>query len=204
MLALLVVAVLALWPGMTAGVVDWNTAWLWPDLLRLSALVRSLALIGVAGAVGGAWREMRRRMTARDAFESSIYTAGISAMQIVIGGMIPVLGWLVVGSVLLGANSNTSLVGVNAGGLVALAVITGYFGPETLRLFSEKQLSIFRGRGVAGDTTGNSPGTKWTAFNAIAEHLDHGRRYTARTNQVQRSFEDTATKQRALDLVAAA
>jgi hypothetical protein len=68
----------------------------------------------------------------------------------------------------------------------------------------ERVLAIFRGRGVAGDTTGNSPGTKWTAFNAIAEHLDYGRRYTARTNQVQRSFEDTALKQRALDLVVAA
>jgi hypothetical protein len=54
---------------------------------------------------------------------------------------------------------------------------------------------------AAADTTGNSPGTKWAAFNAIAEHLDLGRRYTARTNQVQRSFEDTALKQRALDLV---
>lgn len=68
----------------------------------------------------------------------------------------------------------------------------------------EHVLAIFRGRGIAGDTTGNSPGTKWTAFNAIAEHLDHGRRYTTRTNQMQRSFEDTALKQRALDLVAAA
>jgi phage/plasmid-like protein (TIGR03299 family) len=68
----------------------------------------------------------------------------------------------------------------------------------------ERVLAIFGGRGIAGDTTGNSPGTKWTAFNAIAEHLDYGRRYTARTNQVQRSFEDTALKQRALDLVAAA
>jgi phage/plasmid-like protein (TIGR03299 family) len=68
----------------------------------------------------------------------------------------------------------------------------------------EKVLAIFRGRGVAGDTTGNSPGTKWTGFNAIAEHLDFGRRYTARTNQVQRSFEDSALKQRALDLVVAA
>ena len=38
--------------------------------------------------------------------------------------------------------------------------------------------TIFRGRGVAGDTTGNSPGSKWVAFNAIAEHLDYGRRYT--------------------------
>jgi hypothetical protein len=57
---------------------------------------------------------------------------------------------------------------------------------------------------AAGDTTGNSPGTKWVAFNAIAEHLDDGRRYTRRTNQVQRSFEDTALKQRALDLVLAA
>jgi hypothetical protein len=56
-------------------------------------------------------------------------------------------------------------------------------------------LAIFRGRGIAGDTTGNSPGTKWTAFNAIAEHLDYARRYTARTNQVQRSFEDMALKQ---------
>jgi phage/plasmid-like protein (TIGR03299 family) len=65
-------------------------------------------------------------------------------------------------------------------------------------------LDVFRGRGLAGDTTGNSPGTKWVAFNAIAEHLDYGRRYTRRTSQVQRSFEDTALKQRALELVLAA
>ncbi len=68
----------------------------------------------------------------------------------------------------------------------------------------ESVLAIFRGGGAAEDTTGNSPGTKWVAFNAIAEHLDYGRRYTSRTNQVQRSFEDTALKQRALDMVLAA
>ena len=68
----------------------------------------------------------------------------------------------------------------------------------------EHVLAIFRGRGTAGDTTGNSPGSKWVAFNAIAEHLDYGRRYTARSNQVQRSFEDTSLKQRALGLVSAA
>jgi hypothetical protein len=68
----------------------------------------------------------------------------------------------------------------------------------------ESVLAIFRRKGAAGDTIGNSPGTKWIALNAIAEHLDYGRRYTARTNQVQRSFEDTALKQRALDLVLAA
>ncbi len=45
--------------------------------------------------------------------------------------------------------------------------------------------TVFRGRGIAGDTTGNSPGTKSVAFNAIAEHLDYGRRYTRQTNQVQ-------------------
>ena len=65
----------------------------------------------------------------------------------------------------------------------------------------ESVISIFRGEGAAGDTTGNSPGSKWVAFNAIAEHLDYGRRYTARTNQVQRSFEDTSLKQRALELI---
>ena len=68
----------------------------------------------------------------------------------------------------------------------------------------EHVLAIFRGGGPAGDTTGNCPGSKWVAFNAIAEHLDYGRRYTTRTNQVQRSFEDTSLKQRALELVAAA
>ena len=68
----------------------------------------------------------------------------------------------------------------------------------------EQVLAIFRGRGSAGDTTGNSPGSKWVAWNAIAEHLDHGRRYTARTHQIQRSFEDGSLKQRALDLVTAA
>jgi hypothetical protein len=68
----------------------------------------------------------------------------------------------------------------------------------------EQVLAIFRGRGAAGDTTGTSPGTKSVALNAIAEHLDHGRRYTSQTNQVQRSFEDSALKERALELVLAA
>jgi len=65
-------------------------------------------------------------------------------------------------------------------------------------------VAIFRGRGSARDTSGNSPGTKWVALNAIAEHLDYGRRYSTRTNQVQRSFEDASRKQRALELICAA
>jgi hypothetical protein len=69
---------------------------------------------------------------------------------------------------------------------------------------SSMLLGIFRGRGTSCDTTGNSPGSKWMAFNAIAEHPDYGRRYTMRTNQMQRSFEDTVPKQRALELVSAA
>ncbi len=64
----------------------------------------------------------------------------------------------------------------------------------------EHVLAIYRGEGAQADTTGNSPHSKWVAFNAIAEHLDYGRRYTTRTSQVQRSFEDTSLKQRALDL----
>ena len=63
---------------------------------------------------------------------------------------------------------------------------------------------LFAGRGIMRTRRGNSPGTKWTAFNAIDEHLDYGRRHTSRTNQVQRSFEDTSLKQRALELVSAA
>ena len=57
------------------------------------------------------------------------------------------------------------------------------------------------GAAPGGDTTGNSPGRKRVAFNAIAEHLEYGPRYTARSNQVQRSFEDTPRKRRALELV---
>jgi hypothetical protein len=68
----------------------------------------------------------------------------------------------------------------------------------------ERVLALFRGRGRARDTAGNSPTTKWVAFNAIAEHLDHGRRYTTRTKQIQGSFEAAALKQRALELVLAA
>jgi hypothetical protein len=68
----------------------------------------------------------------------------------------------------------------------------------------EHVLAVFRDRGSAGDTTGNSPESKWVALNAIAEHLGYGRRYTTRTNQVQRSFKDTSLKQRALELLAAA
>jgi hypothetical protein len=58
----------------------------------------------------------------------------------------------------------------------------------------ERVLTIFKGRSEAGDTTGNSPGTKWVAFNAISEQLEDGRRYTARTKQLQRSFENTGLK----------
>jgi hypothetical protein len=68
----------------------------------------------------------------------------------------------------------------------------------------EQVLAIFRGRGPAGHTTGNSPGSKWVAFNAVAEHFDYERRYSTRTNQVQRASEDTLLKQRALELVSAA
>jgi phage/plasmid-like protein (TIGR03299 family) len=65
-------------------------------------------------------------------------------------------------------------------------------------------MAVFLGQGVTGDTRGQAPGTNWCAVNAIAEWADHGRRYTKRTNQVQRSFEDTALKQRGLELVMAA
>lgn len=68
----------------------------------------------------------------------------------------------------------------------------------------EAILNIWKGNGPAGDTRGNSPGTKWTAYNAVAEYSDFGRAYTIRTNQVNRSFEDNSLKQRAFDLVAAA
>lgn len=64
-------------------------------------------------------------------------------------------------------------------------------------------LDLFRGRGADGDTTGNSPGTKWAAVNACAEHADWKRRYTKATDQMARSFEDSDFKQRALDLVLA-
>ena len=44
--------------------------------------------------------------------------------------------------------------------------------------------SIFPGERLAGDTTGNSPGSTSAACNAIVEHLGYGRRCTTRTNQV--------------------
>ena len=48
----------------------------------------------------------------------------------------------------------------------------------------EQVLNIFRGRGSAGDTTGNSPGSKWVAFNAIAEHLDYPQSDVMRSRSV--------------------
>jgi Domain of unknown function (DUF932) len=65
-------------------------------------------------------------------------------------------------------------------------------------------MAIFLRQGLAGDTRGQAPGTKWCAVNAIAEYADYGRRYTKRSNQVQRSFEDTQLKQRGLELVVGA
>lgn len=68
----------------------------------------------------------------------------------------------------------------------------------------EAIMDIFVGRGADGDTTGNAPGTKWAAANAIAEYSDWNRKMTVRGNQVARSFIDNAIKQRGLELVKAA
>lgn len=69
-------------------------------------------------------------------------------------------------------------------------------------------LEVFKGEhtadGTPGDTRGNAPGTAWTLLNAMCEHADYGRRYTVRTSQVARSFEDSALKDEALQLVTAA
>jgi hypothetical protein len=58
--------------------------------------------------------------------------------------------------------------------------------------------------GVGERRRSGAPAGECVAFNAIAEHLVYGRRYTTQTNPVQRSFEDTTAKQRALELVSAA
>jgi phage/plasmid-like protein (TIGR03299 family) len=68
----------------------------------------------------------------------------------------------------------------------------------------ENVIGIFKGQGADGDTRGNAPGTAWTLLNAMCEHADFGRRYTKRTSQVARSFEDNALKDEALQLVQAA
>ena len=65
-------------------------------------------------------------------------------------------------------------------------------------------IDLFTGSSPTGDTTGNSPGTKWCAANAVAEYADWFRRYTVRTDQMARSFEDQSIKQRGLDLVRSA
>jgi phage/plasmid-like protein (TIGR03299 family) len=65
-------------------------------------------------------------------------------------------------------------------------------------------MDLFRGDGPNGDTVGNSPQTKWCAANAVAEYADWYRRYTTRTDQMSRSFEDSTLKQRGLELVVAA
>lgn len=68
----------------------------------------------------------------------------------------------------------------------------------------ETIIRLFTGDGPNGDTTGNSPGTKWCAANAVAEYADWYRRYTNRTDQMARSFEDQTMKQRGLELVLSA
>lgn len=68
---------------------------------------------------------------------------------------------------------------------------------------ADAMTQIFKGQGEDGDTTGNSPQTKWAAVNAIGEYADWNRRVTKRTNQMARSFEDTSLKQRGLELVLA-
>lgn len=83
--------------------------------------------------------------------------------------------------------------------------------PDRMRKNRERTrdnvMEVFKGQHTAdgkdGDTRGNAPGTAWTLLNAMCEHADYGRRYTVRTSQVARSFEDSALKDEALRLVLA-
>ncbi len=88
--------------------------------------------------------------------------------------------------------------------LFAVEEDTGARATANRQAAKESILNIWNGQGAQGDTRGNSPNTKWTAYNAVAEYADFGRNYTVRSNQVVRSFEDNALKQRAFDLVSAA
>lgn len=60
----------------------------------------------------------------------------------------------------------------------------------------EKVVQIFKG---GTGTEGNAPGTAWCYANAVGEFADWERRYTAKTDQMQRSFEDVPLKQRGFE-----
>jgi len=64
-------------------------------------------------------------------------------------------------------------------------------------------MTIYKGEGAAGDTTGNAPGSAWTAWNAVGEWSDWYRGRTKNTDQMTRSFEDTGLKQAALNALVA-
>ena len=49
---------------------------------------------------------------------------------------------------------------------------------------------IFKGDGPAGDTTGDSPGTFWTLYNAASEFADHCRPELKAGGRFQRSIDD--------------
>jgi hypothetical protein len=57
---------------------------------------------------------------------------------------------------------------------------------------------------VGSEPCGSTPTVAEMGPLGPSPYLDYDRRYTTRTNQLQRSFEDTALKQRALELVVAA
>lgn len=66
----------------------------------------------------------------------------------------------------------------------------------------EAVLSIFKGHGPDGDTTGNSPGTAWTLYNAIGEYADWSREI--RKSRFQRIIDDPdGLKNRGFELVVA-
>lgn len=70
----------------------------------------------------------------------------------------------------------------------------------------ELVMAFFKGEGPAGDTSGNAPGTRWTAVNAVSEYADwgRGRREEGGQDQMDRSFEDLYLKKQGVKLVLAA
>lgn len=68
----------------------------------------------------------------------------------------------------------------------------------------EALMGLYEGKGYYGDTTGNAPGTKWCAANAVGEYADFYRRITTRGSQMANSFDGGTLKQQGLDLVMAA
>ena len=149
--ALIATPLVILWPYTDSGRASWETGWL-GVISPLEPSLRLWTVIGLAGALGASFREVFRRIRWLMQFDRApewmMRDTLLVLMQVVVGGMIPITGGLLLEGILMPSNDSGGLGGLNPYGLLIVSAGVGFYGVELIRSWGDRALPSAKSPGI--------------------------------------------------------